>query len=74
MTQLHTAASAHDPRHDFDFLHGRWTVRHRRLTGRLKGDDQWVEFDGHTVCRPVLGGLANLEENVFPSRIGRAHV
>lgn len=60
--------AAPDPLHDFDFLHGRWTVRHRSLASRLTGSDDWREFEGHTVCRPVMGGLANLEENVFPAR------
>ena len=32
--------------HDFDFLHGRWTVRHRLLKGRGVGSTEWVEYGG----------------------------
>ena len=26
---------------DFDFLHGTWTVHHRRLRDRMVGSDDW---------------------------------
>src|SRR5471030_1001205 len=32
--------------HDWDWLVGRWTVRHRRLTARLAGSTEWEEFAG----------------------------
>ena len=51
--------------HDFDFLHGRWDVRHRRLQRRLAGDYWWDEFDGTMACRPILGGHGNFDENVI---------
>ncbi len=50
---------------DFDFLHGAWTVRHRRLTERLKGSDIWEEFDGTSTTSPVMGGFGNIEDNVL---------
>ena len=31
---------------DFDFLHGDWRVRHRRLRVRLAACTEWVDFDG----------------------------
>tara|TARA_R110002020_G_scaffold53433_4_gene149590 strand:+ start:838 stop:1314 length:477 start_codon:yes stop_codon:yes gene_type:complete len=49
--------------HDFDFVFGDWTVRHRRLTARLAGSDAWEEFDGTSSTRPVLGGNGNVEDN-----------
>ena len=38
--------------HDFDFFHGRWTVRNRRLLKRLAGCDEWEEFEATVECRP----------------------
>lgn len=49
----------------FDFLHGRWTVRHRKLRERLAGSDDWVEFPGTLHVRPFLSGLGNVDENVL---------
>lgn len=48
---------------DFDFLFGRWRVRHRRLVRRLASETRWEEFDGDTDCRPLLCGLGNMDEN-----------
>jgi len=50
---------------DWDFLVGRWRVRHRRLRHRLVGNQQWDEFDGTLVNWPVLGGLGNVGDNVM---------
>lgn len=51
-----------DGRHDFDFLHGRWQVQNERLRERLAGCDDWEVFPAIDACRPLLGGLGNLEE------------
>ncbi|MEB0140137.1 MULTISPECIES: DUF1579 domain-containing protein [unclassified Undibacterium] len=48
---------------DFDFVIGDWVVKHRRLKERLKGSEEWVEFDGVSSTRKILGGLGNLEDN-----------
>jgi len=53
------------PTRDFDFLHGSWDVRHRRLRRRLAGDTLWDEFGGTMRCRPILGGLGNFDDNVI---------
>src|SRR3954462_15986692 len=47
--------------HDFDFEFGDWTVHHRvkRAIGA------WFEMDGTSNTRPVLGGVGNVEDNVF---------
>jgi hypothetical protein len=50
---------------DFDFLHGRWSVHHRKLGRRLVGDDAWVEFEGAMSARPILAGAGNFDENVL---------
>ncbi len=51
--------------HDFDFLFGRWEVSHRRLKRRLAGDTEWETFAGTMHCRPILGGLGNVDDNVI---------
>ena len=47
--------------HDFDFQFGDWTVHHR--VKRANGE--WYEMEGTSNARPVLGGLGNVEDNVF---------
>jgi hypothetical protein len=49
---------------DFDFLFGSWTVEHRRLKERLVGCDDWEEFGGTCTAYPILGGAANVDDNV----------
>ena len=51
--------------HDFDFLLGRWQVRHRRLRERLAGCDDWQLFDGSCSAQPLLGGHGNVDDNVL---------
>jgi len=53
-----------EPCHDFDFLHGRWIVRNRRLRERLVGCTEWDAFDAEQACRPILGGFGNQDELV----------
>ena len=54
-----------DAPRDFDFLAGRWTVRHRRLRQRLAENDTWDEFDGTLHNWPVLGGHGNVGDNAM---------
>jgi hypothetical protein len=51
--------------HDFDFLFGSWRVLHRRLRVRLACNDEWAEFDGTCAVQPLLGGAANIDDNVL---------
>ena len=51
-----------DGRHDFDFVHGRWTVENRRLLRRLQGCTEWETFPAEVENQPLLGGLGNLEQ------------
>jgi hypothetical protein len=57
--------SGADGRRDFDFLHGRWAVHHRRLSERGRGSEDWQEFGGTADTRPLLGGLCNVEEHAM---------
>ncbi|MBW8303389.1 MAG: DUF1579 domain-containing protein [Brevundimonas sp.] len=54
--------------HDFDFIHGHWTVQHSRLKTRGVGADDWDLFASTSYCEPRLGGLANVEEVDCPAR------
>jgi len=54
-------ALADAPR-DWDFLHGRWQVRHRRLRDPFSGRDDWETFDGTLTHWPVLGGHAGVAD------------
>jgi len=65
MTSEHRA-DRHDGRHDFDFLHGSWHSRQRRLRSRLAGCDEWDEFAADLHCKPLLGGLGNTDELSSP--------
>ena len=47
---------------DFDFWHGTWDVRNRRLKRRLAGSDDWEEFDATATARPLLDGWGNEDE------------
>jgi hypothetical protein len=54
-----------DAPNDWDFLVGRWNVRHRRLVQRFVGSKQWQTFNGTLVNWPVLGARGNVSDNVF---------
>ncbi len=66
-TSLNEAAEARR----FDFLHGRWDVRHRKLKERLAGSVEWFEFPGTLEVGPLLGGLGNFDHNVLFDPDGR---
>jgi hypothetical protein len=51
--------------HDFDFLVGRWRVHHRKLKERLANNHEWIEFEGTLVSQPLMGGYANVDDDVF---------
>lgn len=50
---------------DFDFIHGSWRVRHRKLRERLAGSIDWEEFGGTMHAEPILAGLGNFDRNVI---------
>jgi len=52
----------HDGAHDFDFLIGDWKAHVRRLTERLTGSTNWVEYDGISNHKKLLGSNSNFEE------------
>jgi len=54
--------------HDFDFIHGSWTVANRRLGTLGVGANDWDAFPSTARCEPRLGGLANVEQVDCPAR------
>ena len=68
------ADGANDHRHDWDWLEGRWSVRHRRLKTRLTNDTAWEEFNGTCECWITMNGHGNVDDNVveLPSGAYRA--
>lgn len=51
--------------HDFDFLIGNWVVHHRKLKHRLAHNDDWETFSGTCEMRTLLGGSANVDDNLL---------
>jgi hypothetical protein len=51
--------------HDFDFLVGHWRVHHRKLKERLANNHEWIEFEGTLASQPLMGGYANVDDDVF---------
>jgi len=68
------AAALHDGSHDFDFLIGRWKAHVKRLPDRLVGSTTWVEYDGISDHRKILGSNANLEEFEVDSPSAHLHI
>lgn len=62
-------AAMHDPRHDFDFLDGRWFARSRRLARPLDpAADEWEAFESvHDGVR-LPGGFGVADDFRIPSR------
>ncbi len=56
--------------HDFDFIVGEWRAHHRRLKERLAGSREWIEFEGTQSARQVLGGAANVDDNILEMPAG----
>jgi len=71
---LKSPAAANAPRdgqHDFDFEIGDWKTHVKRLQHPLSGSRTWVEYDGTSVVRGILGGRANVVELQITGPTGR---
>jgi hypothetical protein len=53
--------AARATKHDFDFLHGAWTIHNRYLKERLKGSSDWIEFEARSDVQPLLNGFGQLD-------------
>ena len=45
---------------DFDFIIGKWRVKHHTLAGRLVGATEWSVTDAVDIVRPAFRGLGNI--------------
>ena len=66
-----SAAVPRDGQQDFDFEIGTWTTRISRLKNPLSRSTTWVQYEGTTVVRGVMGGRANLVELTVDGPAGR---
>lgn len=61
-SQATSAIAPDEGRNDFDWEIGTWKTELRRLAKPLSGLNEWVEYTGTSVVRPVMDGRANLVE------------
>src|SRR5499425_3041711 len=64
----------HDGAHDFDFLIGDWKAHVRRLPDRLNDSNVWVEYDGISNHKKILGSNSNFEEFEVTSTDKKLHI
>jgi hypothetical protein len=60
-----------DGQHDFDWEIGSWSTHLRYLPEPLTGSTRWIEYQGTSDVRAVLGGRANLVELAVEGPAGR---
>ena len=60
-----------DGQKDFDFEIGSWQTQLRRRLKPLTGSNEWVEYEGTSIVRKILGGRANLVELDVKGPAGR---
>lgn len=63
--------ASRDGRGDFHFNIGRWRTQLSRLDVPLTGSKKWLEYEGTSVVRSLLGGDANLVELDVTGPAGR---
>ena len=52
---------------DFEFLSGRWSVKHRKLRSRLSGSAEWVQESGTCRAITLADGVVSVDEFDFPA-------
>ena len=55
-------AEPRDGQRDFDFELGRWKMKLRKLKTPLRGSNEWSEFSGTSITRPLWDGKSQVEE------------
>ncbi len=67
-----SVASSMEGSHGFDFLFGRWHVSNERIRDPfVDGPPRWDTFESYSECRPILGGIGNIETYSSPDFPGR---
>ena len=74
-TQSAEQARTQDHARDFDFLIGKkWKIHNKRLKDRLKGSNEWIEFEATSPrSRQILNGMGNEDEyhtDFWPNFVG----
>jgi len=60
--ELEISASETSSAHDFEFLTGKWLMKHKKLKVRLKNNDEWIEFESRDEnFGMMLNGLGNTD-------------
>src|SRR5688572_85978 len=54
------ASPTSSPR-DFDFLVGKWRLKHRKLKSRLTNSHEWEEFETVVEDSGILAGIGNMD-------------
>jgi hypothetical protein len=54
-------ASATSSKNDFDFLLGKWRLKHRKLKSRLTNSNEWEEFETVVEDFSILEGMGNMD-------------
>ena len=63
--------AARDGQRDFDWELGTWKTHLKRRLRPLTGSEEWVDYEGTTVVRPIWNGRANLVELEVRGAAGR---
>jgi Tol biopolymer transport system component len=53
--------SATSSKNDFDFLIGKWRLKHRKLKSRLTNSNEWEEFETVVEDFSILEGMGNMD-------------
>ena len=69
--QVTAQRDVRDGQRDYVFNIERWRTQLRRLDAPLTGSTRWIEYEGTSVVRPLLGGDANLVELDVSGKEGR---
>lgn len=67
----HAADAKRDGARDFDFEIGTWKTHVKRRVKPLTGSDTWVEYEGTSIVRALMGGSANMVELDVAGPAGR---
>src|SRR5579872_7220884 len=59
--ELVITASATSSPNDFDFLVGKWKLKHRKIKSILTGSNEWREFETIVEDSNILEGLGNMD-------------
>lgn len=65
------AQGAGDGQRDFDWEIGSWDTRLKRLSKPLSGSQEWLEYRGTTVVKPLMNQRANVVEFDVQGAAGR---